>query len=648
MDSHSSRRNSEQQSSNSGAKQSEAHTFLKKETEEQPRTRQKPKSPVCSWLWEILSILFALALLVATITIPARHNDKVLKKWPYDIGLNTVVAILSTFMRAAMMLVVAELVGQIGWQSLQKPRPVSDLDHFNNASRGIYGAIKLFWAVPPRLTSMIAAIVIILSPAIAPFSQQAVRTVPCTRQGQGSATLPVSHYLPSFESATGISANDLAGDDLVIESDMKATMVNGLVNPTAKDMAIEATCASGNCTFLEISKGVTHASAAMCSSCLDISEFIKLNTTTQRNLPRFNFTLPNKQWFEPLQGYHYASTATGDIDWVLSGDSSEFAELAKESVTNLTILSFSQRECKNATYGEEDCPEDRLTKDLEKVYRKGSLVAVACALYPCIKQYHAQVKEGKLEEKVISEKLLTTSNRTNFGWDNVQTPCLFNGKEYNFDNTSQKAEPSKEFSEKTINGKNYTIPYECIYDIAPQYSKTLREFMEGTIFNGMCTRVFAARTNVDCKDKWWLNPFHNASYEMLDTLMDDFTTAITNKFRTQTLYERREEDSVIGSVNETTVCTVFDWRWILLPAGLMAITVALLIHAVIQSYTKTALPIWKTSILPLLFYGPNISDDQTRETDLDELQRQAAKIKVEFKDEDGVRLGRIDTRATEA
>ena len=80
----------------------------------------------------------------------------------------------------------------------------------------------------------------------------------------------------------------------------------------------------------------------------------------------------------------------------------------------------------------------------------------------------------------------------------------------------------------------------------------------------------------------------------------------------------------------------------------MAVTLALLIYAVVHSYTHRDMPVWKTSILPLLFYGPNVTNDMTRETDLDELQREAGKIKVEFQNDDGIRLRKMDTRATES
>jgi hypothetical protein len=657
MDSHhSSRRNSGQHSETPGTKQPEITTFLTKESKAQSQTTKSKISPVRSWSWEIASLIFAIALLVAIIAVPAHYNDKVLKRWPYDISLNTIIAILSTFMRASMMLVVAELVGQMGWHSLRKPRPVSDLHHFDNASRGILGAIKLFWNVPPRLASIIAAIVIILSPAIAPFSQQAVKTVPCPREVSGSASLPISHHVPG----TGLSDRLSAGQS-EISSDMKGTMINGLVNPNGKDTDVEATCASGNCTFAENSQGVTHASVAMCSSCLDITEFIRLNVTEKEGYATVvNYTLPNKQWFQPVGGNRILDTATGDVDWALGGVDSDFAEMTKRSITNLTILTFSQSACTNVSLAGANCPEDIFTDDLPEAYRSHNAVAITCALYPCLKHYHAQVKETKLEEKIISEKPLTlveiveSENRSsiakNVNRTTIQSPCLVDGEEYSFDNFSRMAESTKGTSTVEIDGKNYTAPNQCIYQFGHRYSMALGSFMRDTLFNGFCQPTYTAWSPPECGDRWWLTPLYNSSYEALDTAMDEFTTAITNNLRKQATMTLGDSgsDKVTGTVNETSICTVFDWRWVLLPAGLMVVTIALLIHVVVQNYANKALPIWKTSVLPLLFYGPNVLNDQTRQTDLDELQRHAGKIKVEFKDDDGIRLRRLDTTATES
>lgn len=611
-----------------------------------------------SWLWESLSLIFAMALLITIIAVPAHYNNQILKQWPYDISLNTIIAILSTFMRASMLLVVAELVGQMGWQALRQPRPVSDIHHFNEASRGILGAIRLFWVVPPRLVSIVAAIVIVLSPAIAPFSQQAVATVPCARTVEGSqASLPVSHFVPHVKSlySTSPAASEVSGD-------MKAAMLNGLVNPTGKDTAVVATCRTGNCTFPASSKGVTHSSIAMCSSCIDTTEFIKLNVTENKRLGTvtliYNFTLPDKQWISP-PGKKYLSAGTGALDWALEGVDNEFSDVANLAITNLTILTTNQSKCWPKTPGANFiCEADRFISRLAFQYE--NTVAVSCAFYPCMKKYHGKVQDGTLVETVIesepvdyikdgskrpgeipSSGIAETGNRTG-----LDRNCVMKGKEYTLSNFTQDYSPrTPELSPIIIDGTNYTIPNQCLYRLSFRYARALDNFMKLTIFSGGCINTSVGGGDMDCGNKWWLLPLYNSTYESLDKAFGQFTTAMTNNFRLQanTGGFSVKPDRVVGTVTEMAICTTFDYRWVLLPAGLMAITMVLLICAVVQSNKDSAVPVWKTSILPLMFYGPNVVD-ATQETNLDELQKEAGKIRVNFRNDGGIRLKQTDSR----
>ncbi|CAJ0549714.1 Ff.00g033270.m01.CDS01 [Fusarium sp. VM40] len=620
------------------------------------QSTQKPKhGPIRSWLWESLSLVFAMALLITIIAVPAYYNNQILKQWPYDISLNTIVALLSTFMRASMLLVVAELVGQMGWQALRQPRPVSDIHHFNEASRGILGAIKLFWSVPPRLVSIFAAIVIILSPAIAPFSQQAVATVPCARTVEGSqASLPVSHFVPSSKSLYSYtpSAKEVSGDT-------KAAMLNGLVNPTGKDTAVVATCATGNCTFPASSKGVTHSSIAMCSSCIDTTEFIKLNITEDKyNVTTYKFTLPDKQYVYPL-GNKYLSADTGPLDWALEGVDNEFSDLANLAITNLTVLTTNQSKCWPITTSANfTCEADRFTHRLASQHE--ITVAISCAFYPCMKKYHGKVQDGTLIETVIESEpvdyikddskrpgeipdsdIAQTGNRTG-----LDRNCLVKGKEYTMSNFTQDYTPrTSEFAPMVIDGTNYTIPNQCLYKLSFQYARALDNFMRLEMFGGTCNDTVTGGGGIDCGSKWWLLPLYNSTYESLDKAFGQFTTAMTNNFRMQanTGGFSDKPDRVVGTVTEMAICTTFDYRWVLLPAGLMAITTILLICAVVQSNKDSAVPVWKTSILPLMFYGPHVVD-ATQETNLDELQKEAGKIRVNFRNDGGVRLRQTDRR----
>jgi hypothetical protein len=274
-----------------------------------------------------------------------------------------------------------------------------------------------------------------------------------------------------------------------------------------------------------------------------------------------------------------------------------------------------------------------------------------------MKEYHSQVKQGRLIEKVVDETPLSALNIVYLGngqtsimsskQNAIQSPCLVGDEEYTFDNFSQRNEPRKGWSTVELDRTNYTVPDTCLYQMGVQYSLALSKHMDDTIFNSHCSNAIMADPYAGCGSKWWLAPLRNVSYDALNTAFDDFTTAMTNNFRIETA-SNEDKDKVTGVVNEMAICTVFDWRWVLLPAGLMAVTLALLVYAVVQSYNHKEMPVWKTSVLPLLFYGPNVTNDETKETDLDGLQREAGRIKVEFQNGDGIRLRKIDSRATES
>ena len=168
------------------------------------------------WLAEVLSVVVGIASIVALCRILKKYDDKPAPRanavFGINITLNTLVSILSTLGRAALLLSVAECISQLKWTwYLDKDRPLGDLDIFDEASRGAWGGLLLLWkiniryALPfeaviksstDRLSSQIAsvgALLIIAGLAVDPLSQQLiqfkVRIVPSS---YGSANLPAA------------------------------------------------------------------------------------------------------------------------------------------------------------------------------------------------------------------------------------------------------------------------------------------------------------------------------------------------------------------------------------------------------------------------------------------------------------------------
>jgi hypothetical protein len=83
--------------------------------------------------------------------------------------------------------------------------------------------------------------------------------------------------------------------------------------------------------------------------------------------------------------------------------------------------------------------------------------------------------------------------------------------------------------------------------------------------------------------------------------------------------------TVYGTVWETTVCTSFDWPWLLIPVVLVLLTaLALSLIMWATATDRERAPVWKSSLFPL-FYAENIDTleklDKTAEKDLAVLEK---------------------------
>lgn len=113
---------------------------------------------------------------------------------------------------------------------------------------------------------------------------------------------------------------------------------------------------------------------------------------------------------------------------------------------------------------------------------------------------------------------------------------------------------------------------------------------------------------VSCPNSWWLETLYyggNATFDTVSAAIENVATGATKKLRvvTSSNYDSDQHDSALGTVWKTTVCTVFDWQWLLLPVVLAAITAVLLFLILMKHSREPEQPVWKSSLLPFLFYG---------------------------------------------
>jgi hypothetical protein len=128
------------------------------------------------WLWEFTAAALNIAAFTAVVIVLAVYRNKPLASWNFvfNISLNTLIAVLSTLSRTALLVPVASCISQLKWIHLVgSPRPLREIQVFDDASRGPWGSLELIWSLnfKTKLATW-ASIITILSLTMGPFAQQ--------------------------------------------------------------------------------------------------------------------------------------------------------------------------------------------------------------------------------------------------------------------------------------------------------------------------------------------------------------------------------------------------------------------------------------------------------------------------------------------
>lgn len=136
------------------------------------------------WFWEILGALLSIGCVVAVVILGLYLDGLSLSGWTFCMAPSAVISTLITVAKTSMLLPVAEGLGQLKWVYfwIQK-RPLRELEAFDEASRGPWGSMMLFWKIKARsLLASCGAFLTVLALAMGPFAQQIIsvqiRTIP--------------------------------------------------------------------------------------------------------------------------------------------------------------------------------------------------------------------------------------------------------------------------------------------------------------------------------------------------------------------------------------------------------------------------------------------------------------------------------------
>jgi hypothetical protein len=80
------------------------------------------------WICEIFSITFAMGLVSAIVAILVSYHGKEVPDWGVNLNINALLALLSTILRAMLVVVISQIVCQQKWEWYggEHARPLSD------------------------------------------------------------------------------------------------------------------------------------------------------------------------------------------------------------------------------------------------------------------------------------------------------------------------------------------------------------------------------------------------------------------------------------------------------------------------------------------------------------------------------------------
>lgn len=598
-----------------------------------------------SWFWEIVSITLAVGLISAIAAILVSYDEKPAPDWGDRLNLNALLALLSTILRALLVIVISQIICQQKWDWYSKPHRLSDLQKFDSGSRGSLGALLLIPTVILKdAVTLIAAAVLVASFLVGPFVQQASRTMPCTFPATiQNASLPYARYVPR---QGGYARDFFSGPSSGMPlPDLTVAILSSITSPGGVENQISGSCPTGNCTFRDADQeaespkfeidddNTTHSTVGMCNRCMNITSLVETGNTSSTG-PRSTFRLPNGFNISSGTGRHNAQFAimrpAPDLLWLGDMLTPELQAASRWAYVNATFLAVNTS--------------------------TSAPTAAVCALYPCLRTYATAIDNGKLLEEQVSTVVMGIGELRG-GQSSPEIMSEFNALDNSFRDYVTIKSPCQVGEQKWEEGvdtsgfrnttditlynftdpnefasRNLKAPESCIYRHDAEFAMAISKVLHEEVLDGSC----AWTQNFDCSKLGGARGYladlgvgtvlknltnGEITYSNVTSWFDSFADVMTNRFRFQygaaipkvnaTINRGDVTPLPVGEVKgiawRVEVCVSAHRDWLALPIILTGVTTLLMLWTIASNWrTRRTKPLWKDDLLPLLFHRQNI------------------------------------------
>ncbi|KAH3976102.1 hypothetical protein HBI56_099790 [Parastagonospora nodorum] len=556
------------------------------------------------WLLEIVSWLISAICMGAIIATLFVLRDKPSSKWPFDgvgLTLNAFVSILSRIAGAALLLPVAEALGQLKWIWFIRgdSKKMWDFEMFDNASRGPWGAFLLLIHTKGKTIAALGALVTIFALALDPFFQQVVSfPEQWTLQNANSSIARAIRYEPGlhFEYQNGV---EIISADAAIQAIADPFFTNNGTQPVpfgnGSRVDFPLACPSSNCTW------PNYETLGMCSKCVEtpkLLDFACLNTRVDwtSTLNTTVSSYPNAT----VCGYFLNSTSAQPVlmsGYMLGEDGKPDGEVLLMRSLPLVTNGLRQPLWGSGSINFKDIRNPVMdflissTANSSDVYANKPPVLNECVIAWCVKTIQSSYYIGTYKEEVIATFL--NDSQGPYPWSSQYLPDDDVYMTDYFDNVTIAAPSTgNNFSEYGWGLNNDTMFQTVnIFDrMFPSFTSVTNTSEE--IFRWRTGAAALVRTKrLDFNP--WLQP-NNITHHL-----ERLTAALTNVVRSSS-----GGDMVYGKAWDNEVYVKVRWAWLSLPLGLLVFSFVFLLATVIKSAAeKNQVSIRKNSAIATLLYG---------------------------------------------
>lgn len=530
-----------------------------------------------SWFTEILAAASSVLAMVSVVVMLSIMNQRPSQDWNYFITFNSAISILTGVAQTTMLFITTECVAQQRWLWFRKKQRLSDLETFDNTTRGSYtDSIKLLFNI--RSIAVLGALIIIGNVAFSPMVQQVT-------------DYPLRSFLKDSEHAVSLRAKQYTLANNVTQNRVSDIIQGSMLTPIRAD-TYQPSCPESNCTWN------AYPSLAVCGKCQSLESWNWTSTCKENRQNTFNcsWDLPNVVKFPIKANFGLNGTGSG-TQWFITTD-------LPQSVSG-TYLGISNPIMTFATIA-----FDRTNETI--TYEK-QLSSHICSLSYCVQTLNMSVVHGNTAKNPIINT-----------WIDNQPP-----------HSNNQSKPKKyrdiilrpDSSDLGLPANSpYILPPDSRLDNLTTIVDTEDKHKMFASLTGNAFVVSAqAQAHLDSSLQMyltqmkvvtrngtvWKSKSENALTNILSLnppgpLINSLTLSLSQYFRE---CSENEKYSITGFAVREKVIMDVRWAWMVFPLLLIFGSIAFLVVTIVWSSEKM---MWKSSNAVLLLYGPHVADIEMR------------------------------------